>query len=98
MTFEVNLQPCVTYALPPSTEHPPELIQRRPRSKKPRTKTSEERENPKTPNADKHVCCDVSFLVDENKRENGPQTSHCVRKWPHTIATRGARFPDSKLK
>lgn len=40
---------------------------------------------------------DASFSVDEDKRENGPLWSHWVKKWPHTIATREARFPDSKL-
>ena len=75
----------------------PDAYQRRLWSENNETKASEEKKNQKVSLSGQQVGWDASFSVEEDKRENGPLWSHWVKKWPHTIVTREARFPDSKL-
>ena len=75
----------------------PDAYRRRLRSENNETKASEKKKNQKVSLSGQHVHSDASFSVDKDKRENGPLWSHWVKKWPHTIVTREARFPDAKL-
>lgn len=97
MASQVNLQPLITYVWPISKKGPMDAYQRRPWAKNNWTKTWEEKKNRKTPNLGKHICYELSILVDEHKRKNRLPKSHCMKKWPQTHVTKKSRLPDSKL-
>lgn len=97
MASQVNLQPLTTYVWPVSKKAPMDAYQRRPWAKNNWTKTWEEKKNQKTPNLGKHICYELSILVDEHKRKNRLPLSHCMKKWPHTHVTKKSRLPDSKF-